>query len=459
MNKKLSQQQLSRYLAIISLILWLVSLCLIGFDNLRGYDILVFGIFFGWEDPNAWTVYSNIFYIFALCRLLLGFKPHASILIMSMLGSMLIIEMLGNELMARYWGWGAILVLFAQYLLVISALLVHQKISIKSAYKIIGVLMLPIVAMGCFSIYQRNYASDWEHKIYFPYFDVAFTNDKLSGLPYKPLTQELPDNVNIEVQFIGDIATYTIENENAYPYSYWYKGKFWRKYDFYLSEITKFSIQVTNDSQNVYRLVLTKPKSDYYLYTLYDMEGNIIFQKPLDVNQNSLNDSFLPHEIQWAGTSKKERALLWQSEKGKESCQIKQISTNPNEVVWQLDKNQIKLFNYSRYKRKVITYFNPDYSICSDNYLLTISYRSKNNYYNDYYSAILFERKTGLPVAIFMEDYTEYTPKVTKENIQYFKLVTIEKQKNEKDKSYLILRTDKDNIKLPLSYRQQKIYQ
>ncbi len=294
MNKKLSQERLSQFLAVLSLILWLISLKMIGFlagQQFMGTDILLVGLLFGWITPEFWTVYSNIFYIFAVFILLVGEKAKYSVAIMVLLAPMLCINFLleiqipsGDDLYYPIisWGWGAFLLLVAQSLIVISSLLIHKAISVKSSFILIALLIFSILCVGGFGVYQRNIANEWEKENYFPTYQVAFTKETLSRLPYKALTEKIPDNIVIEVKFIGDIAPVIKNDAGTYPNYYWQNGKLWtfssRPYD------------ITNRCGGKffppnYRLEITQPKINHYHYTLYRLEDNrIIYQQPFLVS-------------------------------------------------------------------------------------------------------------------------------------------------------------------------------
>ncbi len=266
MNKRLSQQQLAIQLAKISLVLWLISLGLVGVyflnvESWRGIEIFFWGTPFGWmalleKDFLNITVYSNVFYLYARSKLSKGKTPSISVCLMTILGVILLFSLflpvninpfpmnaaIPRVLPVTSWGWGAILLLFTQALIVLSALLAHQKISVKSAYLHIGLLIFLLLVVGALGCYQRIKANDWEMEHYFPSYDIAFTKQSLSGLLYKPLTEKLLDDATIEIEFVGNISPLITENEDAYPNAYWQNGKFWEKY--YSNIFRDFAITV-----------------------------------------------------------------------------------------------------------------------------------------------------------------------------------------------------------------------
>ncbi len=482
MNKKLSQEQLARYIAIISLILWLVSLGLVGFitrnEEWYGIEILINGILLGWVSPSWWTVYSNIFYVVAILKLLAGKKTKHSIEIMVILGVTVLFSMLGKaEIMTNItnfgtgpsrvtiisWGWGIMFLLFAQFLVVISGL-VRYGMPFYAARICISFFILPIIGVGAFSAYQRNQANDWEMKHYFPTYDIAFTKEPLSGLPSKPLAEKLSDDATIEIKFIDNISPLIEEDENAYPNVYWLNGKFWKKY--YGDIFSDFAITIEKSSRPTYYVEVTNPKSQYYLFTVYKRKSNeILYQQPFKVIKDkkgrdrhtkpSLYE--LPDEISYIEKNRQKKQPLWQSEKGQEQCTVKKIVTDNLNEIWQLDEHQLRIFDYDRYKGVVDSGFYPNHSLCSANYILAFHYDKEEKSAD--INAWLFERKTGFPVAKFKYHNDYKNPRKFTETIfNQFELVTIEKQKNEEDKFYIILYSDKGDVRLSLREKEQKIY-
>ncbi len=480
MSKKLSQQQLAIRLAKTSLILWLISLGLVGFSfssgtKFYGAEILVWGFFFGWSSPNYLTVYSNVFYLPAVLMLSVGKKPTTSIVFMALLGVSLLFSIFGtieintdptnfggsSSSPVISWGWGAILLLFTQSLIVIAALLVHQKISVKLSYTLIGLFILPLIGIAILGYSQRSQANDWEIQHYFPTYDVAFTKRPLSGLPYKALTEKIPRNAIIEIKFIGDISPIITENENAYPNTYWQNGEVWEQH--YTNVLTHISMVKKGNSVPIYRLEISTPKPNYYLYTLYKKDnGMIVYQQPLE-KYREFNNHFFPslystiENIGYVGSEKQKELTLWQSEKGQEDCLVKKVETDSLNVIWQLEKHQLRLFgSYDEDRNIVRTNFYANKALCSENYLLAINYDEKSN---SIYRVWLFERKTGFPTAKF---YNSKRPNlrldIQKNEIKQFEFVVVKKQENEENKSHLILHTDKGDIKFLLELREFDIY-
>ncbi len=271
-----------------------------------------------------------------------------------------------------------------------------------------------------------------------------------------PLTEKLPNNVIIDIEFIGDIPPIFKENEYLYPNIYRYNDNFWKKYH---SRIVRdFSVAVEENNTVNYYLKVTKSRDKYYLYTLHDKDNKVIYQQRFMIVKNKVNKNILsplplkiPLEIRNI-ENRKYQQLLWQTEKGQEHCPIKKLASNPDEIIWLLDKKQIKFFVYDQYQDKVSTRFIPSQAICSENYLLVVNYSKKFNLIE---WGWLFERKTGLPVAEFWSYYNreEQLP-ITKKAIKQFELVV---NKNKEDNSYLTLHTDEGDIRLRLRARQREI--
>ncbi len=475
MSKKLSQQQLAIRLVWTSLFLWALSLLLAGYtfkdgNSDKGLYILIFGTLLGWLATSSWTVYSNIFYIIACGMILTGKKPKKTMIFMFPFALWLFVAFfyeykitvdVGYEKPVASWGWGAILLLFAQSLLVISALLTHKKISVKNTYITIGLLVLPLIGIAILGYSQRNQANDWELKHYFPSYDVAFTKRPLSGLPYKALTEKIPRNAIIEIKFIGDISPIITENENAYPNTYWQNGEVWEQY--YTNVLTHISMVKKGNSVPTYRLEISTPKPNYYLYTLYKKDnGMIVYQQPLE-KYREFNNHFFPslystiENIGYVGSEKQKELTLWQSEKGQEDCLVKKVETDSLNVIWQLEKHQLRLFgSYDEDRNIVGTNFYANKALCSENYLLAINYDEKSN---SIYRVWLFERKTGFPTAKFYHLKKQNSGfDIQKDEIKQFEFVVVKKQENEKNKSHLVLHTDKGDIKFLLELREFDIY-
>ncbi len=476
MNTKLSQQKLAICLVCLSLFLWALSLLLAGYtfedgNSDKGLYILIYGIFLGWLATSSWTVYSNIFYLIACILILLGKKPKKTVIFMLPFALWLFVAFfyeykitvdVGHEKPVASWGWGAVLLLFAQSLLVISALLTHKKISVRNTYITIGLLILPLIGIAILGYSQRSQANEWELKHYFLTYDIAFTKRQLSELPYKPLTEKLPENTIIAIEFIDDMPLTITENEYTYPNVYWQYGKLWRKYNSHLG-IDGFSVMVNNQNSPNYRLIFTHPKPQFYQYTLYDANDNIIKQQSF-IKRKQYNDYFFPSLYQMLKDiryveKRKAKLLLWQSEIGRQACTVKQIPTDtPFKTIWQLDKNQIIVFNSNVYSDKPEIKFYANQALCSENYLIALAFNHDIDR-KSVYDAWLFERKTGFPIAKFSSGRnSKNILRVTESDIKQFELVVLGGEKNQKDKSYLILHTDKGNIKLPLLERQKKIY-
>ncbi len=93
-----NKQQLAFKLAKTSLVLWLISLCLIGFGDMRGGAILYLGTLMGWTVPQGWAVYANYFYLYILIQILRGKKPIASVFFMAGLSLILPISIIRRGL-------------------------------------------------------------------------------------------------------------------------------------------------------------------------------------------------------------------------------------------------------------------------------------------------------------------------------------------------------------------------
>ncbi len=133
---------------------------------------------------------------------------------------------------------------------------------------------------------------------------------------------------------------------------------------------------------------------------------------------------------------------------------MKQIATKNLNLIWQLDNHQLRIFDYDEDKNKVESDFYVNRSLCSENYLLAFYYDKDEKIVKN---AWLFQRKSGLPVAKFDYDKDEKF-KIQQNEIKQFELVLAEKKKNENSQSYLILRTEKGEIRLPLDKREYDIY-
>ncbi len=473
MNNTISQQQLAIRLAKISLVLWIISLGLVGFTfyngNFRGMKILLLGLLFGWSRFGFLTVYSNVFYVFVTIKLLKKQKPKKSVIFMTILAFLLVPTIITNNVNMNFdtsipdlpisWGWGAILLLFTQSLIVISAFLAHEKISVKWSYRLIGILILPMIVIGVFGNHQKNQANEWEKKHYFPTYDVAFTKKELSGLPSQFLTEKLSDNAIIEIKFVGNIPPLITENESSYPRTYWHNGMFWEQY--FTNILGRLSMVVEKNNIPNYRLEISNPKFDYYLYTLYNEDNKVIYQQPV-VRDKIFGDSFFPSlystvdNIGYVTREKQKESLLWKSEKGQDNCVVKKIETNNLNTIWQVGKHRLRIFDYNIYSGKADGNFSPSQALCSDNYLLAFDYDKEKK---SVYDAWLFERKTGFPVASFRAShYSENTLPVTENDIKQFELVVLKRKRTEKDKSHLILHTNNGDIILRLSRRQREIY-
>ncbi len=439
MNKERSQQQLAIKLAKTSLVLWFISLCLLGFGDMRGGAILYLGTLMGWSIPQGWAVYANYFYWYILIQILRGKKPIVSVFFMAILSLILPITILFADDWG--WGWGAFLVFFCQCLAVLSALLIHREISTKFAYAVISCLICAIMGLGMWGGYQRHDANEWEYKQYFPSIEIVFTKQPLSGLPYQALSKAFPDDATIEMQFIGDIPLIIKDNQNAYPSTYWQHGKLWQKYASYMHSLNDFSIEmlegtdIQEKAKPTHRLIVSNPKPKHYLYTLYNATNDIIYQQPIIMIKNKVMPRLYQLDLMQHSKNKTVENLLWQSDSGSEKCPIKRIATdNPNELIWQLDKRQLKLFNNS------VIY--PDKAICSANYIVAYSKQA-----DDFATAWLFERKTGLPVATF-HSLDKNTLPVKGYTAQQFEFTAFEESKDGNYKSYLVLDTDNGKVKL-----------
>ncbi|MFW2177872.1 MULTISPECIES: hypothetical protein [unclassified Moraxella] len=337
-KQSLIQDKMAKTLAIISLVLWVISLCLVGFassdEGVNGYLILILGIFAGWAKLVWWTVYSNLFYIYAQFKfLIIKRNPSISVILMMILGTLLIydffidVPMLKNEnggiTLITSWGWGAIILLVSQFLMGIAMLLQHHKISKKVSYILLSMLMILVVGVGFYGYWQRQHTNQWEYETFFApqgdydakfsYVEIAFTKAHLTNYPYIPIRHQLASEATVEVIFETDVPKTFKDNEFLYPYTFWQNGKYWevahKSEDNSSANIEFIEIpKVDVIAKPTYQLKVTQPKNNLYVYTLYDLSKNILYQQAFTLENDKYKSplvrtsvNMLPSEIRELG--------------------------------------------------------------------------------------------------------------------------------------------------------------
>lgn len=319
-QEQLERSKLGKILAIVSFLLWVISLGLVGLSfgdrGMRGLEILFAGILFGWMNPMWWTVYSNVFYIYAQFSLLRGKIPEGSTSIMSFLSVALILNFFmdvsilrdesGSTSTVSSWGWGAFILLFSQFLLGLAVLLLNQKISKKLSYCLISMVVVALGGVGSLGIWQRHQANDWEYETYFSPkngldsdgflpFEIAFTKATLSGLPYVPFTEKLTPNATIELETLTTMPEFILKQGDIFPNAYWQNGKYLKKDpNSSYKDVKYIESKEVNIPKPSYSFRITQPKDKYLLCTLYDLKnGKIIYQQPFLIGKDKYGEGTL----------------------------------------------------------------------------------------------------------------------------------------------------------------------
>lgn len=165
--KLLTEVKTHTWLTLAALALWLVSLTLPGFsaegsrDVWHGGMILLIGLPLGWM-LHGWAVYANIFFIYAVIRILLGRKPTLAILCMIVLAATMpfftgVVENEGNGewLPIASWGWGAFIWLISLFILTCAALFQTLRLGARS------LIVVTLAVFGTLSFISFKHHEQW----------------------------------------------------------------------------------------------------------------------------------------------------------------------------------------------------------------------------------------------------------------------------------------------------------
>ncbi len=412
-------KKLSLTLAKLSFILFLLSVTLVAAVKKDGSPVVMIEVIgrllaLSWyfvlmaRGKSLLLLVCFILYIVVLKRSLSGKRAYASVFILGILFSIVFLTMLGmspdDYRRPNAWGWGAILYCVSNFLILMSAALLHN-FSIKITKFLLVVLAVSIVKIAHIGYTQRSNANSYDFKYVFPRRDVAVSIMPMSGLPYQPMSEQLPKGAITELVLASNLPSDLIDKVYAYPSTYMRNGRVWKKYSSSIIE-GDFLVELPQNNETPkpsYVLEVTLPKNNFYLYTLRDVQNNnIIFQKPIYSDELFIGViKVLKDEIgyyRWHSVFTTE----WKTEQGQENCPITLLETKNSKIgLLQWDGQKFKFFyKFSEDSRDDDFSYDRHYkTICSQNYRLAVALKS-----SDKFHAFLFDRHTGLPVADFMND-------------------------------------------------------
>lgn len=206
-----SKRATKNILIITSIILWFISLPMVGFHADADY----FGLFILLLAPLAWiglpaglAVYANLFYWWVGFVLFIEKKPDFSVLLMIGLASLTFFLRgvplgNGNTAMVYAWGYGAFVWGFALILMAGAVWDTRPFYSIKRTLVPYFITFLVILlALFGLKYWQWSNANTDERERYFPK-GSAFGVFVPSGIPYNPPPKLSNNDVPIEV--VGDL--------------------------------------------------------------------------------------------------------------------------------------------------------------------------------------------------------------------------------------------------------------
>lgn len=210
-----SNHMTKKTLANFSVVLWAISLLLVGFharDTWYGLMILLFSPLAFLGGLGGLAAYANWFYWWVCLRLALRKQPFiATFLMMGLALLTLVFEeplgASGSYASVQYWGYGAVVWGFS--LLVMAAAvwdkrLFHSRKQVLKPYMIVFVAMM----LGLFGLklWQWQHANIYERKQYLP-FQAAFGMFKPSGehFVHNPFPENLP-HTDVPLEVVGDIV-------------------------------------------------------------------------------------------------------------------------------------------------------------------------------------------------------------------------------------------------------------
>lgn len=276
-----SNHMTKKTLANFSVVLWAISLLLVGFharDTWYGLMILLFSPLAFLGGLGGLAAYANWFYWWICLRLALRKQPFiATFLMMGLALLTLVFEeplgASGSYASVKYWGYGAVLWGFSLLLMVAAVLDTRPYRSRKQVIKpyaiVFCVMMLGILGL---KLWQWQQASPEEREAYLP-LEAAFTTRLLTGIPLNPPPESLPNN-HLPLEVVGDLS-YSLGfdlkvNEIAFrlPETFLYQG--------YLVEKRKrdFPIFTPSNIQPAYRYQVIPKEENRAISILHDVANN-----------------------------------------------------------------------------------------------------------------------------------------------------------------------------------------
>lgn len=297
-----------KILMIGSIILWVISLPMIGFYA----DTTYFGLFILSLIPFAWlglpaglAVYANFFYWWIVFSLMLNQKPKTSILFMVGL-ALLTITLRevprgesGSMATVYAWGYGAFVWGFAIILMAGAVWDTRPFYSIKQILAPYFIAFL-VILLSLFGLkyWQWSNANIYEKERYFPDKQVAFGVFTPSGIHYEnqPFPKDLPNtNILLELETDSDIELLeyrsfpegfaeprlVVGNQNfELPNQFLYNG-------YKISKARNFYLIEKSNIQSIYRYRIQNIANDKLRLSLYNnKEQSEIWYSEVDKNRH-----------------------------------------------------------------------------------------------------------------------------------------------------------------------------
>lgn len=281
-----------KVLMISSIILWFISLPMVGFYADADY----FGWFILLLSPLAWiglpaglAVYANFFYWWIVFSLMLNQKPKTSILFMVGL-ALLTITLRevprgesGSMATVYAWGYGAFIWVFAIILMAGAVWDTRPFYSIKQILAPYFIAFL-VILLSLFGLkyWQWSNANIYEKERYFPDKQVAFGVFTPSGIHYEnqPFPKDLP-NIDTPIEVEGNVILHKyhidLPSLNAghqyfsLPDQFLYRGYKISKID-RVDRIGGFYIIEKSNVQPFYRYQIQEIGNEKLRLSLYDLK-------------------------------------------------------------------------------------------------------------------------------------------------------------------------------------------